>query len=84
MEQDWNRPIGGGVCENENIRVPGTRVARSLPAISHGGPLSPPTREVSEDGLQQLQHHLSKATQKCANRHVHQAMLVLQNMLRTR
>ncbi len=38
-------------------------------------------REVSADGLQQLKHHLRKATEKSANRHVHQALLVLQHML---
>jgi hypothetical protein len=38
-------------------------------------------RAVSTAGLQQLQHHLRKATEKSANRHVHQALLVLQHML---
>ncbi len=83
MEQEWHQRMMIGVSDTENVRVPATGVASRSPEIIHRA-TPDKTREVSEDGLLQLQHHLSKATQKCSNRHVHQAMLVLQNMLSPR
>ncbi len=63
--------------------VGGTQAGLGSPlnAMTHHRTCPRRTREVSEAGLLQLQHHLTKATEKSANRHVHQAMLVLQHML---
>jgi hypothetical protein len=80
---DQEQPGTLALRSQDGAGTNGSRPGMSFPPnlTTHGSACHHRTRAVSEAGLEQLHHHLTKATEKSVNRHVHQAMLVLQHML---